>query len=146
MEEEVIELADARVRLNSVTSFAELTSKLLPVTVTLVPTTPIVGVKLVIVGGAFPAAVTVKDVAVVKVPAGVVTTIGPVVAPDGTVAIIWFAVADVTVAVELLKETVFWLIVALNPVPVIVTVVPTGPLDGLKFRTPAWLAVYLVIA
>jgi len=87
MEEEVTKLADARVKLRSVTSFAELGSKLLPVTVTLVPATPIVGAKLVIVGWPFPA-VTVKDVSVVNVPDGVVTAMGPVVAPDGTVTTI----------------------------------------------------------
>jgi hypothetical protein len=55
-----------------------------PVIVTLVPTDPLVGVKLVIVGGAL--AVTVKGLALVAVPPGAVTLSGPVVAPDGTVA------------------------------------------------------------
>ena len=56
--------------------------KSVPLIVTLVPTGPLVGVKLVIVG----AAMTVKLAALVAVPPGVVTLSGPVVAPAGTVA------------------------------------------------------------
>jgi hypothetical protein len=55
--------------------------KFVPLMTTLVPTAPLVGVKLVIVG---PLA-TVKLDALVAVPADVVTLIGPVVAPPGTV-------------------------------------------------------------
>ncbi len=58
--------------------------RLVPVITTLVPTGPLVGEKLVIVG---PATVTVKLLALVAVPPGVVTAIGPVVAPEGTVAV-----------------------------------------------------------
>jgi hypothetical protein len=50
--------------------------------VTLVPTGPLVGVKLVIVGAL---AVTVKLLALAAVPPDVVTLIAPVVAPAGTV-------------------------------------------------------------
>ena len=56
--------------------------KFVPLIVTLVPTGPPVGVKLVIVGGL----TTVKLLALVAVPPGVVTLSGPVVAPAGTVA------------------------------------------------------------
>ena len=56
--------------------------KLVPVMVTTVPTGPLVGVKLVIAGGT----ITVKAVALVSVPSGVVTLIRPVEAPAGTVA------------------------------------------------------------
>ena len=56
--------------------------KFVPLIVTLVPTGPLVGAKLVMVG----AAMTVKLVALVAVPPGVVTLSGPVVAPVGTVA------------------------------------------------------------
>ena len=56
--------------------------KLVPLTVTLVPTGPLEGVKLVIVGGLM----TVKLPALVAVPPGVVTLMGPVVAPAGRVA------------------------------------------------------------
>ena len=56
--------------------------KLVPLIVTLVPASALVGVKLVMVGGF----TTVKFVALVAVPPGVVTPSGPVVAPVGTVA------------------------------------------------------------
>ena len=54
--------------------------KFVPLIVTLVPAGPVAGVKVVIVGGL---AVTVKLLALVAVPAGVVTLIGPVVAVGG---------------------------------------------------------------
>ena len=56
--------------------------KFVPLMVTPVPTGPLAGVKLVIVGGL----ITVKLPALVAVPPGVVTLIVPVVAPEGTVA------------------------------------------------------------
>jgi hypothetical protein len=56
--------------------------KLAPVIVTTLPTGPLAGEKLVIRGP------TVKLLELVAVPAGVVTPIGPVVAPEGTVAVI----------------------------------------------------------
>ena len=58
--------------------------RFVPVMTTLVPTGPLVGLKLVIVGEP----TTVKLLALVAVPPGVVTAIGPVVAPLGTVAVI----------------------------------------------------------
>ena len=57
--------------------------KFVPLIVTLAATSPLVGVTLVIVGAL---AVTVKLLALVAVPPGVVTLSGPVVAPVGTVA------------------------------------------------------------
>src|SRR5207247_4981951 len=70
-----------------------------------------------------------KLVALVAVPAGVVTLSGPVVAPDGTV--VWIAVSDVTVNVALtpLNATA---VAPLKLVPLIVTLVPTVPLVGAK--------------
>jgi hypothetical protein len=56
--------------------------KFVPLIVTLVPTGPLVGAKLVIVG----ALTTVNALVLVAVPPGVVTLSGPVVAPAGTVA------------------------------------------------------------
>ncbi len=56
--------------------------KFVPLIVTLVPTSPLVGEKVVIVGWL----TTVKLLALVAVPPGVVTVSGPVVAPPGTVA------------------------------------------------------------
>jgi len=58
--------------------------KLLPLMVTTVPTGPITGEKDEIVG----AGVTVKLDALVAGPPPVVTPIGPVVAPEGTVVVI----------------------------------------------------------
>ena len=57
--------------------------KLEPLIVTAVPTGPLVGVKLVIVGGLV---VTENALGLFAVPPGVVTLTGPVVAPFGTVA------------------------------------------------------------
>jgi hypothetical protein len=54
--------------------------KVVPVIVTLAPTSPLVGEKLVIVGGTS----TVKLLPLVAVPAAVVTLSGPFVAPLGT--------------------------------------------------------------
>ena len=56
--------------------------KFVPLIVTLVPTGPLAGAKLVIVGGLS----TVKLPVLFAVPPGVVTLSGPVVAPAGTVA------------------------------------------------------------
>src|SRR6266480_2050674 len=69
--------------------------KLVPLIVTLVPTGPLLGVKLEIVGGLM----TVKLAALLAVPPGVVTLIGPLVAPAGTVVVI--AVAELTVKLAL---------------------------------------------
>ena len=56
----------------------------MPLIVIEVPTTPLVGLKLVIVG----AGTTVKLVALVAVPPAVVTVTGPLLAPAGTDALI----------------------------------------------------------
>jgi hypothetical protein len=64
--------------------------KFVPLIVTLVPTGPLVGVKLVMVGGG----TTVKALLLFAAPPGVVTLSGPVVAPAGTVA--WIDVAEIT--------------------------------------------------
>ena len=58
--------------------------KAVPVIVILAPTAPLVGEKLVMVGGG----ITVKELALVPVPAGLDTVMVPVVAPLGTVAVI----------------------------------------------------------
>ena len=97
--------------------------KLVPVMVTLVPTAPLVGVKLAIVGA------TKKLVALVAGPAGDVTLSGPVVAPAGTV--VWIAVSDVTVNVALtpLNATA---VAPVKLVPLTVTLIPTAPPVGAK--------------
>jgi hypothetical protein len=89
--------------------------KLIPVIVTAVPGVPIEGVNPVIVG-ALPAATT-KEAPLVADPFGVVTLIGPVVAPAGTVATIEVVVAEATVALTPLNRTVFWLAISLKPLP-----------------------------
>lgn len=100
--------------------------KLVPVRVTTVPRGPLVGVNDVIVGGSM----TTKSAVLVAVPAGLLTLTFPVVAPAGTVAVICVlefavnAVAGVPV-----KVTV---VVPANPLPAIVTLVPTGPLAGVN--------------
>ena len=78
-------MADVTVKLAAFTPLnrtAVAPVKFVPVIVTLVPTGPLAGVTLVIVG----AGMTVKLVALVAMPPGVVTLTGPVVAPAGTVA------------------------------------------------------------
>jgi len=65
--------------------------RLVPVIVTALPTGPLVGLKPLIVGGL----ITVKLVLLVVLPPGVVTLIGPLVAPVGTVALIWLLLMTV---------------------------------------------------
>jgi hypothetical protein len=94
-----------------------------PVIVTTVPTGPLVGEKLVIFG------VTLKSVALVALPLGVVTVILPVVAPDGTVAVIrvpWEFTEKMDATTPLNRT---WVVPA-NPVPLMATEVPIGPLVG----------------
>lgn len=93
--------------------------KFVPVIVTPVPTAPITGAKEMMAG------VTVKRVVVFKGPLPVVTVMGPVVAPAGTVVVIVPEGSTVKVAATPLNET------AVAPVkPVIVTSVPTEPKVG----------------
>src|SRR5215204_441397 len=80
---------------------------------------------------------TVKLDGLVAVPPGVVTLIGPVVAVEGTVAVIWVAEFTTNVAATLLKVTpvVVKLVpptVPLKFVPVITTDVPVGPKVGVN--------------
>jgi len=102
--------------------------KCVPAIDTFVPTGPLVGVNDEIVGAAGGVVVTVKATVLVPVPPLVVTAIGPVVAPLGTVALI--AVSEATenvVAITPLKVT---LPAPVKPVPTIDAVVPTAPLVG----------------
>jgi hypothetical protein len=127
----VAELVVARVVLKASLSRAGFVSKLAPVIVTSVPGGPTCGVNPLIVGEAVDA-VTVKGWPVVAVPAGAVTLMGPVLAVAGTVTTSWVVDAEDTAAATLLNVTVFWVVTALNPVPEIVTVAPTGPPFGVK--------------
>ena len=100
-------------------------AKLNPIIVTVVPTGPLVGEKLLIIG----APTTVKLLELVAVPKGVVTLIGPVVAPAGTVAVI--LVLELTVKLEFAPPNATT-VAPVKFVPLIVTLVPTEPLVGVK--------------
>jgi hypothetical protein len=99
-----------------------------PVTVISVPLPPADGEKEVIVGELGPL-VTVND-ALLAEPFVLLTAIGPEVALEGTVVVKIADVALATVADVPLNVTAFELGVVRNPDPRIVTLVPTGPLDG----------------
>src|SRR5712691_8109595 len=112
----------------NVTELAPL--KFVPLIWTFVPTGPLVGAKPLIVGGAGGGLVTVKLLALVAVPPPVVTPIGPVVAPEGTVA--WITVGELTVYVVAATEPKVTELAPLKLVPFIWTLVPAGPLVGAK--------------
>jgi hypothetical protein len=96
--------------------------KVVPVIVTPVPTGPVAGAKEVMAG------VTVKRVVVTKGPLlGVVTVMGPVVAPAGTVVVSVPAGPSVKADATPLNETA---VAPVKAVPVIVTLVPAGPKVG----------------
>lgn len=97
-----------------------------PVIVTLEPTGPLVGVNDVIDGAD---GVTVKSVAEVALPFGVVTTILPVDALVGTVAVMRPELLTVKVAVAPLNVTA---VAPVKLVPLICTLVPLGPLLGVN--------------
>jgi hypothetical protein len=100
--------------------------KFVPVIVTLVPAGPKFGVNDVMVGAKL--FVTVKSAVLVAVLPAVVTLILPVVAPVGTVPVI--CVSEFTMKVVATVPLNFTELAPKNPVPVIVTRVPTGPLVG----------------
>ena len=101
--------------------------KFVPTTVTAVPTGPLVGVRLVMLGGT----VTVNDTPGLACPPTVTTT-EPVVAPAGTGTTMLVADQLVGVAVVPLKRMVLLPFVAPKFAPVIVTAAPTGPLVGVR--------------
>ena len=105
--------------------------KFVPVMVMAAPIAPLVGVKLSRVG----VARTVKDPALVPVSTPTVTEIVPVEAPVGTVVVIDVVVEAVTTDGIPLKFTVLSPGVELKFVPVIITVVLSAPLVGLKLST-----------
>ena len=95
-----------------------------PVIVTVVPTGPLAGVNPWTTG------TTLNDAEeLVPHPAGLTTAILPVVAPEGTIAVMLeyeSMVKDAEVPLNLTS------VAPVKAEPVIVTVVPTGPLAGLK--------------
>ncbi len=100
--------------------------KPVPLMVTEVPTGPLVGENEVIVGTG--EGVTVKFVELAPVPSSVVTLMGPVVAPDGTLAVIF--VLEFTVKVAAAVVLNFTSVAPEKWFPLMVTDVPTGPLVG----------------
>jgi hypothetical protein len=104
----------------------------LPLIVTAVPVGPLVGANPVIAGGGGGGgleAVTVKPALLLEPPLELVTLIGPVVAPAGTVALIELSDCTENDAAVPLKATP---VTACSPCPLIVTAVPTGPLAGVN--------------
>src|SRR5262249_30590197 len=101
--------------------------KFVPLIVTEVPTGPLVGASLVMLG----ATVTVNDTPLLARPPTVTTTL-PVVAPAGTGTAMLVADHVVGVAAVPLNVTVLVPFVAPKFVPLIVTEVPTGPLVGMS--------------
>ncbi|HEV8488778.1 MAG TPA: hypothetical protein VGQ58_03205, partial [Candidatus Limnocylindrales bacterium] len=97
-----------------------------PLMVTLVPTGPPVGAKLSRVG------LTLKLVALVPVPPGVVTLSLPVVAPPGTEVAIVLSFVTLKLAPVPLNLTA---VAPLKPEPLTVTLFPTGPDVGVKLET-----------
>jgi hypothetical protein len=98
----------------------------LPLIRTEVPTGPLFGENEEMVGAVV---VTVKFVALVAVPPGVVTVIFPVTAPLGTVVEICVPEGFTENEVAATPPN-FTAVAPARPVPLIVTEVPTGPLDG----------------
>src|SRR5258706_318702 len=99
--------------------------KVVPVIVTTVAIGPVVGDRLVMVGGT----VTVNETPLLASPPTVTTTL-PVVAPAGTGTTMLVADQVVGVAAVPLNVTVLLPFVAPKLVPVIVTAVAAGPLVG----------------
>jgi len=96
-----------------------------PLMLTVVPAGPFAGLKLPIAGGA----ATANTPELCAVPPAVVTLRGPVVAPAGTVA--WMAESETTVKLALVPLNATP-VAPVKPDPLIVTLVPTGPLAGAK--------------
>jgi len=115
----------AAMPLNSTT---EVLVRFVPLSVMLapIPAPALVGVNVLIVGGMM----TVKFVALVAVPLGVVTVIGPLVVPDCTLALMVVAFTRVKVEAAVPLNCTADTLVKL--VPVMVTTVKYTPLDGVN--------------
>lgn len=124
----VAERVIAVVLLNFITLLAGFEPKFTPLIVTGALIAPLDGVKSVIAGDGK----TLKLEALVRVMPLTVTVIGPVVAPTGTVVVIVVDVEFETIAVVPLNFTTLFASVVLKFVPVIVTVAPGAPVDGLN--------------
>ncbi len=100
-----------------------------PVMVTAVPAEPEVGENEVTTG----APSTVKTLVLVPVPAGVVTLTNDVEAPEGTVVLT--CESETTVKLDATTDPKATEVAPVNPEPLMVTAVPTGPLVGEKEET-----------
>ena len=121
-------VGDAGVPLKETVLVPCVAPKLAPVIVTLVPTNPDTGFRLVMLGAG---AVTVKVTVLLATPPTETATL-PVVAPAGTGAVILDALQLVGDAGVPLKETVLVPCVAPKLAPVIVTLAPTNPDAGFR--------------
>ncbi len=99
--------------------------KLEPAMTTEVPAAPVLGVRLVIAG-------VTLNVTLLLTPPEVVTTTLPVVAPDGTVAVMLPTLQAVTAAVVALKVTLPVPCVVPKPEPAMTMDEPTGPALGVR--------------
>jgi len=102
--------------------------KFVPFIVTVAPTAPDEGLRLVMVG----LGNTVKSDVLVMVMLFTVTEILPVVAPVGTMTVMLVFVDDVTAAIVLLNLTIWSVGVVLKFVPLMITSAPAAPVVGLK--------------
>ena len=127
---EVEAVTTAATPLNSTTLLVGVVLKLFPEMITDAPTAPLAGLNPVIDG----VGSTVKSLTLVTVTPLTVTEIFPKVAPAGTVVVMLVAVEEETAAAIPLKRTTFSVGVMLKFVPVIVTVVPSAPLLGVKLE------------
>lgn len=120
--ESTVKLADVRLNFTVVAPV-----RFVPLIVTEVPGAPLVGEKDVMVGAGGDV-LTVNSVALVPVPDGVVTEIGPDWAPFGTVAVILVSEFTVKVVADLFLNLTS--VAPVKFVPLTVTTVPTGPKVG----------------
>lgn len=101
-----------------------------PTIVTVEPANPLPGPKLLIVGAKTGAVLTVKFPVLVAMPEVLTTAMGPVVAPLGTLTVIWVGELTVKLPVRALLNNTS--VTPIKFVPVIVTEVPEAPLLGVK--------------
>ena len=124
--ETVVRFAAENVAATPLKLTADVPVNVVPVMVTVAPTGPEIGVKDAIVGGA----TMVKLVALVATPPGVVMLSFPLVVPVATMAVT--VVAPFTLKVVAAVPLKLTAVAPFSPVPVIVTVPPIGPDEGVK--------------